>query len=218
MISSFGYPAGFRRLSQRRTGPRVPTSWVGWGEPRLPQTWPFLRSAQRAGAPETASGGPGPCRVSQRQTGPLMAGMHARASHHEWWACLLGKPPEAGCTSETGLVFPGPFRVLSPGQTGPFMAGEPRSADIRSVFQLPITAGRAAELVSPPHEKATGQAAISLAPVASGTMKEHTGAARAAAPTCALRLPPRGFRAGRSQRPTRRRETAAPQASPPTGW
>jgi hypothetical protein len=69
----------------------------------------------------------------------------ARTSHHEWWACLFGKPPKDGCTPAAGGAGPGPFRVLSRRQTGPFMAGEPGAADSGFFSWFPSVAGHRGE-------------------------------------------------------------------------
>jgi len=84
---------------------------------------------------------------------------------------------------------------------------------------IPHHGGTRRRTISPtPHEKGHRAGRDWPGSGGHGTMQDHAGAARAAAPTCTLRLLRRGFRAARSRWRTRRPETAAPHVSPPTGW
>lgn len=51
-----------------------------------------------------------------------------RASHHEWWACLFGKPPEGGWVPGTGFVDGGPRGRLKKSHDPLPLATPPRAA------------------------------------------------------------------------------------------
>ena len=73
------------------------------------------------------------CRQKQRAS-PEPGIRHAWFPGHEWTGLFWGKPPEGGWERVTRSGYPGPFTVLSKGQTGHLWPGNPGSG-IRGDFE-----------------------------------------------------------------------------------